>query len=144
MGRIFCLLMVVSLMVGCQSNEVIHKEGSISSYQPSSKDIVNMHGDITNIDRFFSFVEHVKEGKDDRIRVVTYTEEGDPMLHDLDYDGEVITSTTDTRRDKFGSGGINTTTCASIDMIESKERTDYTLSGCDQKNIDTMILVIWK
>lgn len=65
------------------------------------------------------------------------------MLHDLKYDGEVIQSTTDTRRDTFGSGNINKAICSSIYIKENEERTNYNLTGCD-KTRDNSILVIWK
>jgi hypothetical protein len=66
------------------------------SYNPSDEDIVDSHGEITNSEKFMKFVENVNQGREDKIRVVRYTIEGDPMLHDLEYDGEIITSTTDT------------------------------------------------
>ena len=65
------------------------------------------------------------------------------MLHDLEYNGEVIKSTTDTRRDKFGEGSIINTTCTSIEVVETTERTDYILEGCEN-TIDNTVLVIWK
>ncbi|MFJ7734745.1 hypothetical protein ACIQ2D_00275 [Lysinibacillus sp. NPDC097287] len=39
------------------------------------------------------------------------------MLHEIEYNGEVIKSTTDT----YGSGSINTATCRSIDVKEAKK-----------------------
>ncbi len=139
------------ILSGCQSNETNQDDETVGNtgkentlkYNQSPEDIVDSHGEIANLDKFLSFLENVKQGNKDKIRVVRYTTEGDPMLHDLEYDGEVIKSTTDTRRDKFGSGSINTATCKSIDVKEGEERTDYTLSGCDQTYRDNSILVIW-
>ena len=34
-------------------------------------------------------------------RVVKYTEEGDPILHELEYDGETLKSVEDNRRDQY-------------------------------------------
>lgn len=59
------------------------------------------------------------------------------------HDGEDIKSTTDTRRDKFGEGSINTTTCTSIEVVKTTERTDYILDGCENIT-DNLILVTWK
>ncbi|WP_404346831.1 DUF4362 domain-containing protein [Sutcliffiella horikoshii] len=145
-------VILLFILSACQSNEINQGNDSpsttiqnnIPEYVQSPEDVVNMHGDITNIDMFFGFIENVNQGLEDKIRVVTYTEEGDPMLHDLKYDGEVIQSTTDTRRDTFGSGNINTAICSSIDIKENAERTDYDLTGCDKNNRDNSILVIWK
>jgi hypothetical protein len=114
------------------------------SYNPSDEDIVDSHGEIANIEKFMKFVENVNQGREDKIRVVRYTIEGDPMLHDLEYDGEIITSTTDTTRDEFGNGSVSTATCKSINVKETDETTDYILSGCDKTDRDNSILVIWK
>jgi hypothetical protein len=75
---------------------------------------------------------------------VRYTTEGDPILHDLEYDGEIITSITDTTRDEFGDGTVSTATCRSINVEETDETTDYILSGCDKTDRDNRILEIWK
>jgi hypothetical protein len=63
------------------------------SYNPSDEDIVDSHGEITNLEKFMKFVENVNQGIEDKIRVVRYTIEGDPMLHDLDFDGKTNVST---------------------------------------------------
>ena len=114
------------------------------SFNPSDEDIVDSHGEITNIEKFMEFVENVNQGREDKIRVVRYTIEGDPLLHDLEYDGENITSTTDTTRDEFGDGSVSTATCKSINVEETDETTDYILSGCDKTDRDNSILAIWK
>ncbi|MBS4178352.1 DUF4362 domain-containing protein [Lederbergia citrea] len=131
MKKAIWFMFILLLMSGC-------------SYNPSDEDIVDSHGEITNLEKFMKFVGNVNEGTKDKIRIVRYTIEGDPMLHDLEYDGEIINSTTDTTRDEFGSGSVTTAICKSIDVKENEERTDYTLSGCDKTNRDNSILVIWK
>lgn len=114
------------------------------SYTPSDEDIVDTHSEITNVEKFRAFIKNVNEGQKDEIRVVRYTIEGDPMLHDLKYDGKQISSTTDSTRDEFGSGEISTATCQSIDVIETSAGTEYRLAGCDQTDRDNSILIISK
>lgn len=132
----------VELWISDKNNKSANQD-DIPAFIQSEKDIVDMHGDILNLDKFFSFIENVNQGTKDKIRVVRYTEEGDPMIHDLDYDGKSIHSTTDTRRDKFGFGSIDTSSCESITITESIDRTDYDLTGCDNTNRDNSILTIW-
>ncbi|WP_066174477.1 DUF4362 domain-containing protein [Bacillus marinisedimentorum] len=132
------------IIAGCQPDESTTAQKPSLEYNQSPSDIVDMQGEITNMDTFFTFLENVSEGKKDKIRVVRYMEEGDPMLHDLDYDGKAIISTTDTRRDTYGSGKITTASCESVTTEETAERTDYILTGCSQPNRDNNILVIWK
>ncbi len=131
MKKAIWLMIFLLLMSGC-------------SYQPSEEDIVDTHGDITNLEIFMEFIENVQEGKEDKIRVVRYTTEGDPILHDLEFDGEVITSKVDSTRDEFGSGKVSTAACQSIDVIETHERTEYSLTGCSKTNRDNSILIFWK
>lgn len=145
--KVVFVLIITLLIAGCQNTEnstnTTQKENNIPDYNPSSEDIVDLHGEIENIERFKEFLNNVEDEQKDNIRVVRYTTEGDPMLHDLEYDGKAIISTTDTRRDKYGKGSINTTTCNSIEMVETTERTDYLLDDCENI-IDNTILVIWK
>ncbi|GAA0494006.1 hypothetical protein GCM10008986_20650 [Salinibacillus aidingensis] len=145
--KILFVLIIIVLMAGCQNTENLpntnQKEDNIPNYNPSSEDIVDMHGDIENIDRFKKFINNVEAGQKDSIRVIRYTTEGDPVLRNLEYDGEAIISTSDTRRDKYGKGSINTATCESIEVNETTERTDYLLDDCENI-IDHTILVIWK
>ncbi|MFJ7934524.1 DUF4362 domain-containing protein [Sporosarcina sp. NPDC096371] len=143
---IFCLF-ISFLIAGCQNSENSTiknlEQNNIPDYTPGSEDIIGMNGEIENIERFKEFLNNVEKGKNDNIRVVIYTVEGDPMLHELEYDGEVIKSTTDTRRDKFGEGSIINTTCTSIEVVETTERTDYILEGCEN-GLDNTVLVTGK
>lgn len=145
--NIIFVLFVSFLIAGCQNteNSTIKnlEQNNIPDYTPASEDVIDMHGEIENKERFQEFLNNVENSKKDGIRVVRYTEEGDPMLHDLEYDGEVIKSTTDTRRDKFGEGSIISTTCTTIEVVETTERTDYILEGCED-TIDNTVLVTWK
>lgn len=87
------------IISGCQSNIT-------TDYEPESGDILDEHGYITNLDKFNAFVDHVQQGKKDKIRIVHYTIEGDAILQDLDFDGKSIHSTFDSTRDEYGSGSI--------------------------------------
>ncbi|MEI5908080.1 DUF4362 domain-containing protein [Bacillus spongiae] len=131
MKKAIWIVLILLLISGCR-------------YSPSDEDIVDNQAVITNLEKFMKFVENVNQGKEDKIRVVRYTDEGDALLHDLEYDGEIITSTTDTTRDEFGDGIVSTASCKSIDIKETDERMDYTLSGCDQTNRNNSVLVILK
>ncbi|QUG40052.1 DUF4362 domain-containing protein [Psychrobacillus sp. INOP01] len=142
-----CILFIALIFAGCQNEEnsanTIGEQNNVPDYTPSSEDVVDMHGEIENKERFEEFLNNVEKNQKDSIRVVSYTTEGDPMLKDLEYDGGVIKYTTDTRRDKFGVGSISNTSCTSVEVVETTERTDYLLEGCDNK-VDNIILVTWK
>lgn len=88
-----------------------------------------------------AFMANTEEGEEYSIRVVTYTVEGDPILLDLTYDGERIEATSDSIRDAFGSGSVQTTTCESIVINETAEFTEYVLKGCEAEKFDMTVLV---
>jgi Domain of unknown function (DUF4362) len=70
----FLLLMLVG---GCEEPgdqaeiEVGKKAGD---YKPKETDIVNTHGNVENLERFEEFYENVRNGKEENIRIVFYTE----------------------------------------------------------------------
>ncbi|WP_456270962.1 DUF4362 domain-containing protein [Bacillus sp. AK031] len=151
MKRILILILIVMLSLwtaGCQSNENTSQDTigdwNVPEYEQAAEDIVYSNDGVKNEDRFFAFLENVNQGIKDTIRVVTYTEEGDPILQDLEYDGDKISYKLDTRRDKFGSGEIQTAACQSIEVEEKPIRKDYILSGCNVSDIDTLIWVVKK
>jgi hypothetical protein len=72
------------------------------------KDVVETHGRIENIKRLDEFTLNVQNDKQDNVRLVRYTIEGDPILHDLAYDGEKVEFKLDSTRDQYGSGEIST------------------------------------
>lgn len=109
----------------------------VGAYEPVETDVVNTHGDIENMERFEEFYQNDGDDMEDRIRIVTYTEEGDPILHDLVYDGNVLHSVRDSRRDTFGSGGIVKITCEKLD---NEADNMYKLTDCDRKDADDSVL----
>ncbi len=138
-------LLLVILVGGCnQTGDKVEIEAGkrAEDYVPAAADIVNRDMEITNLERFNEFFENVQKGSKDNIRIVTYTIEGDPMLHDLDFDGDTIHSVRDTRRDKFGNGEITEMTCKKIDYSTNQTMADnvYKLTHCDKNGIDDSVL----
>jgi hypothetical protein len=136
MKKLFLALLFLAFIIsGCQSNIT-------TDYEPESGDILDKHGDITKFDKFNAFVDHVQQGKKDKIRIVHYTIEGDAILHDLDFDGKTIHSTFDSTRDEYGSGSIEESKCKSIRVKETEARSEYIFEGCEQKSGNQTILVV--
>ena len=74
----------------------------LPDYIHSKDDVVDIQGEITHLEVFYSFLERVKQGEKSDIRLVTNTSEGAPMLHNLVFDGKSIQSTYDSTRDGYG------------------------------------------
>jgi hypothetical protein len=130
-------LFLAFIISGCQSNIT-------TDYEPESGDILDKHGDITNLDKFNAFVDHVQQGKKDKIRIVHYTIEGDAILHDLDFDGKTIHSTFDSTRDEYGSGSVTKASCKSIAVQETNTSTEYVIEGCDNNEREFIFLTVEK
>lgn len=64
-------------------------------------DVVWTHTEAYNLERIEDFMDNIENGIEDMIRVTAFTKEGDAIVKDLEYDGEVINLTIDSTRDKF-------------------------------------------
>jgi hypothetical protein len=108
-------------------------------------DIVNIHGKFTNLDKWESFTESVKNGKRDEAHLTSYTIEGGAIFDDLYYDGQSIEYNFDNTKDAFGSPLKSTSFCQDIEKTDVEKGTEYTLSGCDRPEAQrTFYLVIPK
>jgi len=85
--------------------------------------------DVTNSDRFESFLKNSTQGKSDQIRITAFTTEGDPVLYDVKYDGKSYHYTSDSSRDQFGTTDDDrkNEVCR---QLEVKEQSVYTLRQC--------------
>jgi hypothetical protein len=140
MKKWFFLILFLTLVIsGCQTNG---QSNNNPDYEPESGDIVDKHGNISNLDNFNMFVDHIKQGEKDKIRIVHYTKEGDAILYDLDFDGKTIHSTLDSTRDEYGSGSITNARCKSIAVIETNTILEYVLEECDSNEREFSVLTI--
>lgn len=134
---VFAFFLFISLIVsGCQSSDSPPKQT-----KPGKNEVVESHGRLENFQRLDQFVENVQNNKNDKVRLTRYTIEGDPIYHDLDYDGAKLTLTYDTTKDKFGQGEVTTTDCKSIEKQESETETKYLLSGCSASQMGELIAI---
>jgi hypothetical protein len=70
---------------------------------------VNIHGsEIYNQKLVDVFYENALTGRTAYMRTMEFTVEGDPIITDYQYDGEIFTVITDTGRNKFGAQEIST------------------------------------
>ncbi|TYS50956.1 DUF4362 domain-containing protein [Bacillus infantis] len=121
MRKLFMGFLLLFFLSGC------------GEYSPSKHDVVNTHGQIENLSLLEEFTEDVSKNKDSRIRVVNYTDEGDPIIHDLNYSNGQLTSIKDTREDEFGDQLVKEDVCESIKKLDKNNQTTYQLEGCKGK-----------
>src|SRR5699024_8595101 len=111
-------------------------------YVTAPDDVIDKHGDITNLNLFEEFVINVAEGKRESIRIVRYTTEGDPIIQDLEYDTRKILMTNDQTRDRYGSNQISIISCHSIEQKNTTNALEYQLVQCgpSEKTIDVLVV----
>lgn len=135
---LLCFLFYIGGLAGCLSSvktvEGNQKHGEAKV--DKKNDIVVKIGRESNLNKFQQFLTHVKSGKADKVRIVNYTDEGDPIFQTLDYDGININYLFDDSNDKFGGShkGKKSDVCKGIMKEKSGEDVSYTLSECKENH----------
>lgn len=137
--------LLLVLVAGCDERGDQVEVGlgkEVADYEPVETDVVNTHGYVQNLNRFEEFYGNVKNGVEDRVRIVSYTEEGDPILHDLAFDGTLIHSVRDSRRDTYGNGENVEMICKKIEHVEDGTMANnmFNLSDCNKNDVDVSVL----
>lgn len=121
------------MLLGCQQeNETSNPKKIYSTEDVKESDVVDRHGEISNIDIFETFIDHVRSGVKDEIRISVYTTEGDPIFHNLNYDVNKIQYTYDNSQDVYaGTGkGKESTSCSNIESRNTENGVEYYLTEC--------------
>ena len=119
LGLIVCLL----CLAGC---------GKYTMEEAKENGDIIVQKDVTNSDRFESFLKNATQGKSDQIRITAFTTEGDPVLYDVKYDGKSYYYTSDSSRDQFGTTDDDrkNEVCKRLVKTSEKEQSVYTLRQC--------------
>ncbi|MES5891634.1 DUF4362 domain-containing protein [Bacillus cereus group sp. RP43] len=122
----FICLFLLSLVACSQPNSAIDKKN----------DVVAKGAEISNLDKFEKFVWNVEQGKVDKIRIVQYTHEGDPIFQMLEHSGTDILHVLDNRQDQFAGNhtGIYEDSCKRIVKEQCELETAYRLIDCTNEN----------
>lgn len=154
MKKLVALILAGGLILsGCQDIQRTAESPQTTKEEPSGNafsalpraDVIESagSGEIKNLDRFHTFLEHINGEEPDHIQIIRLTTEGDPISRDLQFDGTAFKSIMDSSRDKYGSGGVSEAVCSEITKRETAERIDYQLEGCENKE-EIELLVVWK
>ncbi|SFB07907.1 MULTISPECIES: DUF4362 domain-containing protein [unclassified Bacillus (in: firmicutes)] len=115
-------------LISCQGKDTASIK--MSGTTGGSDEIVERHGGLENIERLDKFITNVEKGLKDKVRLVRYTIEGDPIYHNIDYDGENLDYTVDNSEDEYGAGEVENYICKKIEMQETSTQMTYSLNGC--------------
>ena len=124
-------------LAGCSENETVLEEVFKSGGYDSEEAI--KRGDVVftalgnhNVETFEQFLSNVSNKKEDTIRITHYTHEGDPIFHDLEFDGEVFHYSYDNSYDKNGQPAKEEDVCKEIktEDLDDKQRVAFLISNC--------------
>lgn len=135
------LFVIISFLIIISISSCSKNKGYGSEEAIKRGDVVYQNK-VVNIERFEQFLINVSNKKEDIIRVTGYTDEGDPIFKDLQYDGKVIHFTYDNSNDKFAGSdkGVETNVCEKIIEKEFLQgKIDYYVGGCT-KNPESFLI----
>src|SRR5690554_6801088 len=134
MKRVIGVIVLISTIwiTACSASSASENETNIvgNPTAPYSKEEALKNDDIVagsfatiyNADRFFSFLDNVKKGIPDGIRITSFTYEGDPIFRNLVFN-ERIAYTYDYTQDphsKPGPDQIQSTNCEGIEKVGNR------------------------
>lgn len=105
---ILILSVIMIFAIGCsRDNKLTYSKTPYASETAiKNGDVVGIHGKQYNTEKLEKFMENVRKGIKDKVRITTYTKEGDAIITDLEFDGKKINYTYDNTRDRFGTPTI--------------------------------------
>lgn len=122
----FICLFLFSLVACSPSNTTIDKKN----------DVIVKRAGISNLDKFEQFVLNVEQGEVDKVRIVHYTHEGDPVFQTLEHSENDILYGLDNRQDQFAGDnkGVHKDRCKSIVKDQHESGTTYRLIDCTNED----------
>ncbi|MEH7074235.1 DUF4362 domain-containing protein [Neobacillus drentensis] len=143
--KIFSTILLLMLLVSCQQGATDNPKSPYPSEKAiKNGDIVNVHGEITNVDRFNQFIKNVNQKVEDKVRITSYTTEGDPIFYNLNFNGKEIEYTYDASQDSYGGSDKQSTTCSVIVSSTNENGVEYHLSKCSSNVGETFYFQIPK
>jgi hypothetical protein len=131
------LLLIMVILTACSLNKPSSSHSDMSSREAQKAGYVtNGPAGIANVDKLEAFYNLYNEKQKSQLTIVHYTDEGDPVYLDLDYDGERIKYVYDNSWDGFGgqNKGVKETSCNTLSKRTGSfgdiYGTEYFLSDC--------------
>jgi hypothetical protein len=127
--RVIVCLLVLAALTACNSYTLqeAKKNGDLIEGPPDGP---------LNVEKITQFIMDADQSKESKLRITSYTKEGDAIISDLHFDGKSIQYSFDNSRDKFGgkTKGKSEATCMKMDKRDAArgnaKGTQYVLTGC--------------
>ena len=112
--RIFIIILMTTMfciLMGCNQKEFYESDTDVTKvwYEPEtveilSTDVVEIHGDVKNINLLDDFVMAAEQGIVKTQRLIRYTIEGDPIINYMTSGANGISNKIDATKDQYGGG----------------------------------------
>lgn len=137
----FIIIAIFVLLIGCSKGNF--ELGDFEKESVENAEVINTHGSIKGLEKMELFYQNTVNHLDSKLRVVHYTIEGDPIITNLSYDGEIITVQHDSTRDQYGSGSISTFSCNKFYKEVNPTNLSYGVSECkgNELGMDEILFV---
>lgn len=142
MKKIMMLMILSIVLTSCssepiQENSPLHK--NMTSREATAKGyvVVGPSG-LANVDTLEQFYEDVQKKVKNQLTLARYTDEGDPIYINLEFDGEKVIYVHDNTWDEFGGQdkGVRETTCTLMEKrvgpYGNLNGTEYYLTSCKE------------
>lgn len=105
-------------------------------------DVIDVHGKITNMYKLEEFYDDVNSGHAGSIRITRYNTEGEAIIYDIDYNGEIINCSVDRRRDstaKDKNRKVSVYKYKKLYIRRDENVTEYFLTGSDSEDLSILV-----
>lgn len=142
MKRFVILTIMLFVLSSCNSrpsDEInsLHSNLSFGEAKEQGYVVAGPSG-LANVDKMEKFFEDYQNKNKSKITLARYTDEGDPIFVDLEFDGERIVYAYDNTWDEFGGQdkGVRETTCTQMGKRSGPRAdqigTEYYLTSCSE------------
>ncbi len=105
-------------------------------------DVVNIHGRFLNVNKWDAFLTNVQGGVSDYVQITSYTIEGDPIFHNINYAKPLMEYTSDTTMDAWGAPHRATSFCERMESKTTADGVEYVLAGCSNPEAEGMLVLV--
>jgi hypothetical protein len=136
--RLLWISLVLSL-AGCAGSGLRNEDLAATEPQRLGEMVVTESGQSEQAELFRQWIRRLEQKHPAEIRVVFPTEEGDPVVHTLSYNGTAIEYTIDNSADSFAgeNRGVRRAVCGKLVQRAADRHDEYWLEQCRDDGAET-------
>ncbi|WP_100407982.1 DUF4362 domain-containing protein [Bacillus solitudinis] len=103
-------------------------------------DVVHVNGSVYNFSIFETFIDNLHNKQESYIRILTYTDEGEPLHYNLEYKESNLMLEIDYSKDKLRGSVPDKLLCKDLLIKKELQSKTYSLLNCDSPSSDSFEL----